>query len=300
MNNDANVFASLLGGSRTTSKTSGDTSPKSQLRVTPGTMGMVREEKAVEAAKRAVAEEFAAKIADLEAALAKANAELESLHDETAAQQIVIAQFAAEKTSLQHIADEATANAAALSAENESLRATLAKPALDPAIAAENEMLKHALADAETASAARQNELQHEMDSLKMQLSEAHRTSLSSSVLLQKPDEIAENFFGEIRDHVLETLKDAADAASAAGRDRRAKILEAVLLANEPDGELESRRSEFRAALEAASVLMDKPTIDKLEAMGLKMLVQNGATKLLFGTAVISLPATDLDILRHF
>ena len=61
--------------------------------------------------------------------------------------------------------------------------------------------------------------------------------------LLERHEELNDRFDGESRDHVLEALKEARDAAEREGRVRRAQVLEGVLVANEPVGELAKRRA---------------------------------------------------------
>lgn len=72
-------------------------------------------------------------------------------------------------------------------------------------------------------------------------------TELANKVaLLDRPMELPDRFPGETREQVLEVIKEARDHAEEEGRLRKAQILEGVLVANEPTGEL----AEKRAALE--------------------------------------------------
>ena len=63
--------------------------------------------------------------------------------------------------------------------------------------------------------------------------------------LLERHEELDERFPGEFRDHVIEVLREARNSAEKEGRTRRAQILESVLIANEPVGELARRRAEI-------------------------------------------------------
>ena len=63
--------------------------------------------------------------------------------------------------------------------------------------------------------------------------------------LLDREVELPDRFPGETRDHVLEVVREARDAAEKDGRVRRAQILESVLVANEPCGELSKRRADL-------------------------------------------------------
>ncbi len=102
-----------------------------------------------------------------------------------------------------------------------------------------------------TLARARIAELEGEVASLKAELAlMADRlarnevTPDSSKVaLLERNVDLDDRFEGETRDHVLEVLREARDVAEKEGRNRRAQILEAVLLENAPVGELAARRA---------------------------------------------------------
>jgi len=64
--------------------------------------------------------------------------------------------------------------------------------------------------------------------------------------LLDREVELPDRFPGETRDHVLEVIKEARDKAEAEGRIRRAQLLEGVLNANEPSGNLAQRREALK------------------------------------------------------
>lgn len=99
--------------------------------------------------------------------------------------------------------------------------------------------------------AARVAALEVEVASLKAELARSadrlarnEETPASSKVaLLERNVDLDDRFEGETRDHVLEVLREARDAAEKEGRNRRAQILEAVLLENAPVGELAARRA---------------------------------------------------------
>ena len=119
-----------------------------------------------------------------------------------------------------------------------------------------------------------------EIARLQALLVEAQRTSLSSTVLLDKPDGVSEKFTGEIREHLLEALADAQRAADAGGRDRRARILEAILCANAPTGELARRRDEVKQAMKDAGSFIDNATIASLEKLGFRYISGSNHHKL--------------------
>ncbi len=122
--------------------------------------------------------------------------------------------------------------------------------------------------------------LQSELAAAQAQLKDALRTSLSTSVLLDKPVGLAEKFAGEIHEHVLETVKDAYRSAEAAGRDRRARILEAILAANPMSGELERRRAEVKQIVKEAGASLDDAAIADLEKLGFRYISGNKHHKL--------------------
>lgn len=87
--------------------------------------------------------------------------------------------------------------------------------------------------------------------------------------LLDRNIELADRFEGETRDHVIEVLREARDAAEKAGRTRRAQILESVLVVNEPHGELARRRAELEKLFTDNANLINGLVIQELEKRGI-------------------------------
>ena len=87
--------------------------------------------------------------------------------------------------------------------------------------------------------------------------------------LLERDTELPDRFEGESRDHILEALKDARDAAEKDGRHRHAQILESVLCANEPNGNLVKKREELKKLFEANGNLVSGPVIEALKNLGI-------------------------------
>lgn len=87
--------------------------------------------------------------------------------------------------------------------------------------------------------------------------------------LLERDTELPDRFEGETRDHVLEALKEARDAAEKDGRLRHAQILESVLCANEPNGTLAKKREELTKLFEANANLVSGPVINELQKLGI-------------------------------
>lgn len=87
--------------------------------------------------------------------------------------------------------------------------------------------------------------------------------------LLDRNIELDDRFEGETRDHVIEVLREARDAAEKAGRVRRAQILESVLVVNEPHGELARRRAELEKLFADNANLLNGLVIQELEKRGI-------------------------------
>ena len=244
--NTNDYFASLLGDKP-------GTSPRHRTTVvTPNTIAKVRQEQAADA--------FAAERAEMQAAQEAIREELDAQREacESLARDLTIlreetdaarAAMEEEKAALLARAEVAEAACSAARAE---LEAERAKPHVDERLLAE--------------SAAKDREIAR----LQELLAEAQRTSLSSSVLLEKPSAFGEKFPGEIREHVLAALTASADAAEAGGRDRRARILEAVLCANPASDELDRRCEAVRQIVKDAGSFLDDRAIAELEKLGFR------------------------------
>ena len=87
--------------------------------------------------------------------------------------------------------------------------------------------------------------------------------------LLDRSVDIDDNFIGETRDHVLEVLREARDSAEKDGRRRRAQLLESVLVANEPHGELAKRRGEIEKLFADNGNIVNGAVIARLEELGI-------------------------------
>lgn len=233
--NSNDYFASLLGDKP------GKPPSRRTTVVTPSTIAKVRQEQAEDA--------FAAERAELAAAQEALKEELEAQREACESLARDLALLREEHSALLSRAESAEAACAAVRAELEEERA---KPHVDEGLIAESEAKDR------------------EIDRLKELLVEAQRTSLSSSVLLEKPAALGEKFTGEIREHVLDTIASAAEAAEAGGRDRRARILEAVLCANPASGELGRRRDAVRQIIKDASSFLDDQAIAELEKLGFR------------------------------
>ena len=86
--------------------------------------------------------------------------------------------------------------------------------------------------------------------------------------LIDRDPELNDRFPGETRDHVLEVIREARDAAEKDGRIRRAQILESVLVANEPVGKLAEKRTALEKFFNDNANVMSGPVIEQLEKLG--------------------------------
>ena len=91
----------------------------------------------------------------------------------------------------------------------------------------------------------------------------------SQVALLDRDPELADRFAGETRDQVLEVIREARDAAEKEGRVRRAQILESVLVANEPTGNLEKKRTALEKFFADNGNILTGPVIAELEKCGI-------------------------------
>ena len=111
-------------------------------------------------------------------------------------------------------------------------------------------------------------------------LAQNAETSVSSKIaLIDRDPELNDRFPGETRDHVLEVIREARDVAEKDGRLRRAQILESVLVANEPTGQLVEKRSALEKFFNENGNIMSGPVIAQLEKDEISH--KNGETYLL-------------------
>ena len=82
--------------------------------------------------------------------------------------------------------------------------------------------------------------------------------------LLDRDVDLPDRFPGETRDHVIEAVRKCRDEAEAEGRDRKAQLLESVLLANEPNGTLERMREELKKIFEKNGNIVSGPVMEEL------------------------------------
>ena len=87
--------------------------------------------------------------------------------------------------------------------------------------------------------------------------------------LIDRDLELNDRFPGETRDHVLEVIKDAREIAEKNGRLRRAQLLESVLVANVPLGNLAKKREALKMFFAENANILSGPVIAELEKCGI-------------------------------
>lgn len=127
-------------------------------------------------------------------------------------------------------------------------------------------------------------ELKSRADALQAKTSELEKTAENAGDLLAKNSEREESsqialidrnvnlddrFPGETRDHVIEVIREARDAAEKDGRLRKAQLLESVLVANEPNGELAKRREFLEQLFEENGNIISGKVLDYLKKEGI-------------------------------
>ena len=110
--------------------------------------------------------------------------------------------------------------------------------------------------------------------------------------VLASPGSFAEAFPGELREMLLTVLSDARDAARQSTRERRAAVLDAVLAANHPTGELDRRRAELKQILKDAGYFTDPHA---LEDIGFKLVSGRNHWKLEYAGVRMPIAKTPSD-----
>lgn len=88
--------------------------------------------------------------------------------------------------------------------------------------------------------------------------------------LLDRDPELTDRFPGETRDQVLEVISAARAQAEQEGRLRKAQLLESVLVANEPLGDLAKKRVALKKFFNDNGNILSGPVIEKLEKYGIQ------------------------------
>lgn len=166
------------------------------------------------------------------------------------------------------VVEELAADKAAQEEKIESLTATIAEKESEIAkLNDEKKALEAKIAEFDAVKAEMVAALEKVGDTL------ARNTELPLSnqiSVLDRNLEVDDRFEGETRDHILEVLKDARDAAEKDGRLRRAQILEAVLAVNEPRGLLAKKRDALNKLFVDNMNIINGQVINELDNMGIR------------------------------
>ena len=130
----------------------------------------------------------------------------------------------------------------------------------------EIESLKKELSDAK----AKICELDAKLNEKLMTELDQQERNPNALALLDREVELPDRFPGETRDHVLEVVKAARDEAEKQGRRRRAQLLEGVLVANEPNGGLATKRAALEKFFRDNGNIMNGTVISELERCGIQ------------------------------
>jgi len=112
--------------------------------------------------------------------------------------------------------------------------------------------------------------LRGEMDRMGAALAANAEGKLSTQVtLLERDVDLPDRFEGEMRDHVIEAVREARNKAEECGRVRCAQVLEAVLVANEPTGNLEAHRAALTKLFADNQNILSGPVLEELQKLGI-------------------------------
>ena len=179
-------------------------------------------------------------------------ADVEDAPPELDVQKAVVEELAAEKVELH---EQIAARDKELSALKEQLNGANQTVAI---LKSENAKL---CAQAEALQAKLDARLAHELDQ--------QQRNPNSLALLDREVELPDRFPGETRDHVLEVIAAARDEAEKEGRARRAQVLEAVLVANEPSGALAEKRAEVVKLFSENGNIVNGTVLARLQELGI-------------------------------
>ena len=130
----------------------------------------------------------------------------------------------------------------------------------------ENNSLKSKITDLNVTIANLKDQLSNVGDIISRNMERPVSTQIS---LLDRNIELDDRFEGETRDHVLEVLKEARDACEKDGRNRRAQILESVLVANESRGLLAEKRAKLEKLFSDNQNIINGQVINELDKVGI-------------------------------
>lgn len=184
-------------------------------------------------------------------------------------QKVVVEELAADKAKLDLQIAELTKRIGKL--EKDLAEARL----LNEGLSAKNGELAGKLAGAESSI----KNLESRMAELQELEFDRQQRNPNALALLDRDMDLPDRFPGETRDHVIEVIREARDMAEADGRIRRAQVLEGVLVANEPNGNLAQKRAELEKLFKDNCNIISGTVMEELEKRGIQY--KNGEEYLL-------------------
>ena len=165
------------------------------------------------------------------------------------------------------VVEELAAEKAKLAEELAAMRRELAlKDGINKAMEAQKAGLEAQV----NALKAENSRLEASIAELEMKSFDEQARNPNMLALLDRELELPDRFPGETRDHVIEVIREAKDKAEAEGRLRKAQLLEGVLIANEPTGNLQAKRAALEKFLEANHNVINGAVINELDKYGIK------------------------------
>ena len=116
---------------------------------------------------------------------------------------------------------------------------------------------------------AKASALEGQVSSLLAREIDTQERNPNALALLDRDIDLPDRFPGETRDFVLEVIKEARDQAEEQGRIRKAQVLEGVLVANEPNGNLAQKRDFIVKLFNDNGNILNGPVLDELKKLGI-------------------------------
>ena len=188
-------------------------------------------------------------------------------------QKAVVEELAADKAVLHEEIESLKNEISAKNAEIEQLKTNIEEKAkVESQIIDEKGKLAEQLEKEQAENVALKRKISELEESLirkESEESEIQERNPNSLALLDRDVEMPDRFAGETRDHVIEVIKEARDRAESEGRKRRAQLLESVLVANEPSGNLEKKRKAMEKFFEENGNIVNGTVISELTRCGI-------------------------------
>lgn len=181
-------------------------------------------------------------------------------------QQAVVQELAADKAALAADFESLKAHTAEVEAELKETKKKLA------ALQKDRDDVKELLSTSNAVVKRSMNmvlKLQAELAEQRTKEMDLQERKPNALALLDRDVELPDRFPGETRDHVLEVIAEARAKAEEDGRVRRAQLLEGVLVANEPNGNLAKKRAALEKYFNENHNIMTGPVMAELDKCGI-------------------------------